>query len=91
MGNRRIAIIISEEDKVWLESYSRTCKISAAEAIRRGIARLRDEGGGSVYKKIVSETRGIWKQANGLEYQKRVRFGWDFPRNKENLKNRKTS
>ena len=64
MGNRRIAIIISEEDKVWLESYSRTCKISAAEAIRRGIARLRDEGGGSVYKKIVSETRGIWKQAN---------------------------
>lgn len=76
MGSKRTIITLSEEDKVWLESYSRTCRISAAEAIRRGIARLRDQEGRSVYKKIVSETRGIWKQGNGLEYQEKVRSEW---------------
>ncbi len=76
MGSKRTIITISEDDKVWLENYSRTWRISAAEAIRRGIARLRDEEGRSVYKKIVSETRGIWKQGNGLEYQAKVRSEW---------------
>ena len=76
MGSKRTIITISEDDKVWLENYSRTWRISAAEAIRRGIARLRDEEGGSIYKKIVNETRGIWKQGNGLEYQTRVRSEW---------------
>ena len=77
MGNIRTIVTLSEEDKVWLEHYSRTCGISAAEAIRRGIARLKDAEGGSVYEKIVSETRGIWKQGNGLEYQKKVRSDWE--------------
>ncbi len=38
MGSLRTIITLSEDDKVWLESYSRTSGISMAEAIRRGIS-----------------------------------------------------
>jgi len=76
MGSKRTIITISDEDKLWLENYSRAHGISAAEAIRRGIARLKDEEGSSVYKKIIQETRGIWKKGNGLEYQERLRSEW---------------
>jgi hypothetical protein len=40
-GNRTI-ITLPEEDKQWLESYSRAHHISMAEAIRRGIRKLKD-------------------------------------------------
>jgi hypothetical protein len=76
MGSKRTIITISDEDKLWLENYRRVHGISAAEAIRRGIARLKDEEGSSVYKKIIQETRGIWKEGDGLEHQKRARCAW---------------
>jgi hypothetical protein len=76
MGSKRSIITISDEDKLWLENYSRAHGISAAEAIRRGIARLKDEEDSSVYKKIIQETRGIWKEGDGLEHQKRARCAW---------------
>jgi hypothetical protein len=76
MGSKRTIITISDEDKLWLENYSRAYGISAAEAVRRGIARLKDEEGSSVYKKILQETRGIWKKGDGLEYQERLRSEW---------------
>jgi hypothetical protein len=41
MSSRRIIISIPDEDKLWLESYSKVNKISMAEAIRQGISQLK--------------------------------------------------
>ena len=76
MGSQRTIITVSDEDKLWLDNYSRSFGISMAEAIRRGIARLKVEEGKSTYESIVRYTRGIWKKGNGLEYQKNLRNEW---------------
>ncbi len=76
MGSRRTIITVSEEDKLWLENYSRSYGISMAEAIRRGITRLKVEEGQSTYERIVRHTRGIWQKEEGLEYQKKLRNEW---------------
>ena len=59
MANKRTIITISEEDKQWLESYSRTHGISVAEAIRRGIGSLKSREGEDTYKTLVKATKGI--------------------------------
>jgi len=76
MGSKRTIITVSDEDKLWLENYSRSYGISMAEAIRRGITRLKVEEGQSTYERIVRHTRGIWQKEDGLEYQKKLRNEW---------------
>jgi hypothetical protein len=76
MGGRRTIITVSDEDKLWLENYSKSQGVSVAETIRRGIARLKDEEGKPFYQLAVKETKGIWQQGDGLEYQKNVRSEW---------------
>ena len=76
MGSQRTIITISEGDKSWLENYSKACGISMAEAVRRGIAQLREHEGKNTYQKIVNETRGLWKKGDGLEYQVKLRSEW---------------
>ena len=76
MGSRRTIVTISDEEKSWLESYSRGRGISMAEAIRKAITRLREEEGQSTYQSLIAQTRGIWKKGDGLEYQKKLRSEW---------------
>jgi hypothetical protein len=76
MGSQRTIITISDEDKLWLENYSKSQGVSVAEAIRRGITRLKAEEGKFFYQLIVRETKGIWQKGDGLEYQKKVRSEW---------------
>ncbi|MEW6666023.1 MAG: hypothetical protein AB1512_12480 [Thermodesulfobacteriota bacterium] len=76
MGSVRTIITLSEEDKSWLEGYSRATGISVAEAIRRSIVRLKAQEGKSAYQDLVSQTRGIWKRGDGLTYQKKLRSEW---------------
>ena len=77
MGTRRIIISIPEEDKLWLEGYSKTEKISLAEAIRQGIGQLRKSKGQQTYQKLVEKTRGTWKKVDGLAYQEKLRAEWE--------------
>jgi len=74
--SRRTIITLSEEDKLWLESYSKAFKISVAEAIRQGISRLKGAEIQKTYRTLVQNTRGMWKKGNGLMYQKRIRSEW---------------
>lgn len=76
MGNQRTIITLSSEDKQWLESYSRSIGISMAEAIRRGIGRLKEEEGKNTYEMLVKTSTGLWKKGNGLTYQKKMRSEW---------------
>ena len=77
MASKRTIITLSEEDKQWLESYSRAHQVSLAEAIRQGIRRLKDAEHEKTYRTIVQNTRGIWKEADGLKYQRKLRSEWD--------------
>jgi hypothetical protein len=76
MGSQRTIITISDNDKLWIENYSKSYGISMAEAIRRGIARLKVEEGRSTYERIVKHTKGIWQKEDGLEYQNKLRNEW---------------
>ena len=76
MGSKRTIITLPEEDKLWLESYSKAKKVSLAEAIRRGITRLKEEETAETYRVLVESTRGIWMKGDGLKYQKKIRAEW---------------
>jgi len=77
MASKRTIITLSEEDKQWLESYSRAHQVSLAEAIRQGIRRLKDAELEKTYRTIVQNTRGIWKEGEGMKYQRKLRSEWD--------------
>jgi len=76
MASKRTIITLSDKDKVWLESFSKAKGISMAEAIRQGIARLKQSEGKNTYLMLVEETGGIWKKGDGLAYQEKLRFEW---------------
>jgi len=77
MGNTRTIITISEEDKRWLESYGKARGISLAEAIRKGIKKLREDESSGMYRVMIDKTRGLWKKGDGLTYQRQLREEWD--------------
>ena len=76
MASKRAIITISDQEKQWLGSYTKTHGISMAEAIRRGIACLKASQSSALYQKIVSDTKGIWSKGDGLKYQERLRSEW---------------
>ena len=77
MRTQRTIITVSDTDKKWLEAYSRSRGISMAEAIRRGISRLKAEEGRSTYEAILGRTRGLGLGSDGLEFQEKMRSEWD--------------
>ena len=76
MKSKRTIITISDDDKLWLESYSRAHNVSVAEAVRRGIFILKTSAGKSTYQTLVKETKGVWKKSDGLKYQEIIRNEW---------------
>ncbi len=76
MASVRTIITLSEEDKKWLESYSSLHHMSVAEAIRRGIKKLKEAEFYEHYRSLVLNSNGIWKKGDGLTYQKQIRSEW---------------
>ena len=76
MGTQRTIITISDQEKQWLENYSKAYGISMAESVRRGIARLRENETLNTYRMLVRQTQGIWKNEDGLKYQEKLRSEW---------------
>jgi len=77
MGNKRTIITISDKEKQWLGNYTKSHGISMAEAIRRGIACLKNSESLSSYEKVITDTQGIWAKGDGLKYQGRLRSEWE--------------
>jgi hypothetical protein len=77
MASKRTIITLSEKDKLWLEGYSKAYKISLAEAIRKGVKKLREADGLKTYHTLVERTRGIWRKGDGLKYQRKLRSEWN--------------
>lgn len=76
MGTEKTTINISDEEKLWLESYSKARGISTAEAIREAIARLREQQDPLGYQSLIAQTKGVWKKGDGLDYQRNLRSEW---------------
>ncbi len=77
MGAKRMIVTIPEEDKSWLESYSKIQRISVAEAIRQGIGQLKKAQRRRTYQELVERTSGTWQQEDGLAFQEKMRAEWD--------------
>lgn len=77
MSTQRTVITISNDDKSWIEAYSKSHNISMAEVIRKGIAELKEKEAEGLYKTLVNETKGVWEKGDGLKYQKQIRAEWD--------------
>ncbi len=77
MPSNRTIITISDTEKRWLKNYTKTHGISMAEAVRRGIACLKESQSPASYQKIVNRTKGIWTKGDGLKYQEQSRSEWE--------------
>ena len=78
MRGKRTIITLPDEDKIWLENYSKAYHISLAEAVRQGIKRLREAEAKNTYNILVKNTRGVWTKGDALSYQKNIRSEWDL-------------
>jgi len=77
MAGQRTIITLPDEDKAWLEEYSKAHGISMAEGVRKALRLLRENKQRDTYRALVEQTRGIWIQGDGLEYQRKLRSEWE--------------
>ena len=77
MAGQRTIITLPDEDKAWLEEYSRMQGISMAEGIRSALRLFREKKQRDTYRALVEQTRGIWLHGDGLDYQRKLRSEWD--------------
>ncbi len=61
----RTIVSIPEEEKKWLESYSRRHGISSAEIVRRAIREYRRKESQKSLAGVLRETAGAWTSIKG--------------------------
>ena len=71
----RTIISLDEADKAWLDKRSVETGRPRAEIVREALRRLRAEEE-AAFDKALHRTRGLWKQGDGLQYQRRSRKQW---------------
>jgi hypothetical protein len=77
MAGQRTIITLPDEDRAWLEEYSKVHGISMAEGIRTALRLLRENKEKDTYRTLVERTQGIWGQGDWLDYQRRLRADWE--------------
>jgi hypothetical protein len=75
----RTIISISEDEKRWLENYSRKQGISSAEVVRRAIKEYRRNVSRRDQKTVIRETSGAWTSLKGdsQDHVDRIRGEWE--------------
>jgi hypothetical protein len=71
----RMLISLEENDRIWLEQQARQTGVPMSEVVRQAIRRAQ-ESGQKPMKDLLASTKGIWRQGDGLRYQRRVRKEW---------------
>ncbi|MGH8772667.1 MAG: ribbon-helix-helix protein, CopG family [Burkholderiales bacterium] len=74
----RTVISLDDEDKAWLDRKAREDNVAMTEVIRRAVRRLREESGSEnrSLDELLRQTRGLWKNGDGLAYQRKLRREW---------------
>ena len=71
----RMILSIEDHDKAWLERRAREEKVSMAELIREAVRRMR-KADQQTREQTLKATQGIWRDGDGLRYQRRLRREW---------------
>ena len=71
----RMILSIEEQDKSWLEKKAREEGVSMAELVREALRRMRKVDQATL-DQALKATRGIWRDGDGLRYQRRLRREW---------------
>jgi len=66
---------IEEQDKSWLEKKAREEGVSMAELVREALRRMRKVDQATL-DQVLKATQGIWRDGDGLRYQRRLRREW---------------
>ncbi len=74
----RTVISISEEDKKWLEERAAAEDIPMTEVVRRALHLMQEieQREDPPFETLLERTQGLWKNEDGLAYQRRVRDEW---------------
>lgn len=74
----RTLISLDADDKAWLARKAKLERTPMTELVRRAVRQYRKHTGpeATELERRLRETAGIWKQGDGLSYQKRVRSEW---------------
>ena len=72
----RMLLSLDEQDKAWLQRQAQELGVSMAEVVRSAIQMQRSQQEAAL-RRALDQTRGIWKQGDGLRYQQKLRAEWD--------------
>lgn len=79
----RTIVNLSNEDKSWLDSRARTEGVPMTELVRRAVHEYRERCGRGQPRELdelLEQTRGCWRQGDGMRYQEFLRDDWERPR-----------
>jgi hypothetical protein len=71
----RMLISLEHNDRQWLEQRAREAGVPMSEIVRQAIRRAQ-ESEQKPMKDLLASTKGLWRQGDGLRYQRRVRKEW---------------
>lgn len=79
----RTLISLDDEDKRWLDRKAEEEGKTMTELVRTAVRRYREqcESGEPSLDQLLRQTSGLWKGAEGVEYQRAIRDEWaaDLP------------
>ncbi len=71
----RTIISLEEQDKLWLDRKAREEGVSTAQLVRKAVKSMREADQGKL-DQVLQATRGVWRDGDGLRYQRRIRREW---------------
>lgn len=77
---QRMIISVDKIDKMWLQEKARTEHVSVAELIRKAVRDYRKKKLSvqvASFSELLSSTRTLWHEGDGLAFQKKLRQEWD--------------
>jgi hypothetical protein len=75
----RTLITLDPDDKAWLMRRAKLERTPMTELVRRAVRQFRKQSGPRApdFDQLLEQTSGLWRQGDGLAYQKRMRTDWD--------------
>jgi hypothetical protein len=74
----RTIISLSDAERDWLARAAEAERIPMTEIVRRALALYRRQSGESPsFDELLDRSRGLWREGDGLSYQRRIRDEWE--------------
>ena len=78
----RTIINIREDDKRWLDQEAKRRHVPMTRLVGEAVSeyRMRQEARSRPgFESLLADTRGVWRQGDGLHWQDRLRGEWEDP------------